>query len=168
MTRIAELTSFVVVSVPGGEQERRQVHHVVDVRRRSVFVLGLRQFGQDVVARLAPAVLDVGVELVVQPLQRVVRGWRLFAELADQFAREDGTELVVVLRRYAEKIGNDQQGERLRVVLEELACPAVDERVELLVGQPPHEVLVLLEALGRDAACSAVPGCGCAAADPAW
>ena len=89
--------------------------------RRSVLVLRLRQLGQDVPTRLTPAILDVGVELVVQPLQRVVRGGRLFAQRADLLAGEDRTELVVVLGRHAEQIGNDQERERLRVVLEEFA-----------------------------------------------
>ena len=64
----------------------------------------------------------------------------------------------MVLGRHAEKIGNDQQRERLRVILEELACAAVDELVELLVGKAPHEVFVLLEALGGDELVQQPPG----------
>ena len=77
-------------------------------------------------------------------------GGCFLTELAHQLAGEDGTELVMVLGGHAQQVGNDQERERLRVVLEEFARAAVDERVELLVGEPPHEVFVLLEALGGD------------------
>ncbi len=50
----------------------------------------------------------------------------------------------------AEQIGDDEQGERVRVVVDELALTPVEELVDLTIGEPPHELLVLLEALRRD------------------
>ena len=52
--------------------------------------------------------------------------------------------------RHAEQVGDDQQGERLRVLLDELAPSRGEELVELTVGERPHERLVLLEAFRRD------------------
>ena len=50
----------------------------------------------------------------------------------------------------AEQVGDDEHGERLAVVVDELALAAVDELVDLAVGEPPDEVLVLAQALRRD------------------
>ena len=43
-----------------------------------------------------------------------------------------------------------EQGERAGELADELALPAGEEVVEHAIGQPPHELLVLLEALRRD------------------
>ena len=51
----------------GGEEEGRDAHDRGDVGRRPVGVLGEREVGEDVGARLAAAVLDVGREPVVEP-----------------------------------------------------------------------------------------------------
>ncbi len=59
-------------------------------------------------------------------------------------------EPLVVLLGNTEEVGDDEHRERAGEVVDELAAAPVDERVELAVGQPPHEVLVLLEALRRD------------------
>ena len=56
----------------GGEQERRGPHHRGDLRRRAVGVGGQRQVGEHVLAGLAPPVLDVLGEPLVEPGQRVL------------------------------------------------------------------------------------------------
>ena len=61
-------------------------------------------------------------------------------------------EPLVVGLGHAEEVGDDVQGEGTGVAPDELALPAGRELVDLAVRVPPHEVLVLLEALGRDEA----------------
>ena len=56
----------------------------------------------------------------------------------------------MVLLGDAEQIGDDQHGERLGVGPDELAAPVGEELVELLVGEAPHERLVVLQPLRRD------------------
>ena len=51
---------------------------------------------------------------------------------------------------HAEQVGDHEHGERLGVRADELAPAVGDELVELLVGEAPHELLVLLEPLRRD------------------
>jgi len=51
---------------------------------------------------------------------------------------------------HPEKIGDDEHREGLRERVDELALIGADELVELLISQPPHERLVVLEPLGRD------------------
>ena len=102
----------------------------------------------------APAVLDVRGELLVEVLQRTV-GHRVVARAADRRRRsrtvqERLGELGVVVLGHAEQVGDDEQGERARELADELALAVGEERVELAVGEPPHELLVLLEALRRD------------------
>ena len=58
-------------------------------------------------------------------------------------------ELLVVLLGHAEQIGHHQQRERPGVGRQELTLAVGDELVDVAVGQPPHEVLVLLQPLGR-------------------
>ena len=69
----------------GGEQERRGPHHRGDLRRGAVGVGGQRQVGEHVLARLAPPVLDVLGEPLVEPGQRVLARAALLAgtDLAD-------------------------------------------------------------------------------------
>ena len=47
----------------------------------------------------------------------------------------------------AQQVGDREHGEGLRVGADELAAPVGDELVELLIGETPHERLVVLEAL---------------------
>ena len=61
-------------------------------------------------------------------------------------------ELVAVLGRDTHQIGDHQQGERPGETFDELALVALEVGVEHLVGELPHRVLVLLEALGGDQA----------------
>ena len=61
-------------------------------------------------------------------------------------------EVLVVLLGHTEQVGDDQQRERLCVRREELALAVGDELIDVAVGQPPHEVLVLLEPLRASAA----------------
>ena len=55
-------------------------------------------------------------------------------------------EPLVVLLGHAEQVGDDEHGERLGVGADELAVTVGDELVELLVGEAPHERLVVLAA----------------------
>ncbi len=114
--------------------------------------------GHHVVARIAPAVLDVRGELLVEELERVVRQRVALGAAAHRArpAARPGTEplaeqLVIALRD-AEQVGDDEHGEGLAVPADELATAAVDELVDLAVGEAPHELLVLAEALRRDQA----------------
>ena len=60
----------------GGEQVDGDSHHVVDLGERAVGECCGGESGHDVVARLAPAVLDVGGELLVEILEWGVRRQR--------------------------------------------------------------------------------------------
>jgi hypothetical protein len=134
---------LVVVSCPAANR------NVLEHRRDgAIGVFGRCQRSENVVTRRLAPVLEIADELVVEPRQRVE---------ADQIAVE-GTdlrsgprraqyhaELLVVLLRHAQHVGDDQQRERLCVGAEELALARGDEVVETLVGEAPHEVLVLLE-----------------------
>ena len=53
----------------------------------------------------------------------------------------------MVFLRHAEQVGDDEHGEGLRVGADELAAAVGEELVELLVGEAPHERLVVLEPL---------------------
>ena len=55
-------------------------------------------------------------------------------------------EPLVVRLGHAEHVGHDEHGEGLRVGADELAAAVGDELVELLVGEAPHERLVVLAA----------------------
>ena len=55
--------------LPGGEQVGRHPHHVDHLGRRPVREAGRRQPGQHVVAGLAPPVLDVGRQPLVEEFQ---------------------------------------------------------------------------------------------------
>ncbi len=74
---------------------------------------------------------------------------RLFGA-ADARARALGAELgaehLVIGLRHTEQIGDHEQRERARELADELAPPAGDELVELAIGEPPHELLVLAAA----------------------
>ena len=50
----------------------------------------------------------------------------------------------------AEQVGDHQERERVGVVVHEFAFAPPDELVDLAIGELPHELLVLLEALRRD------------------
>ena len=58
----------------------------------------------------------------------------------------------MVVLGHAEQVGDDEHRERLRVPVDELALAAVEELVDLAIGEPPHELLVLVQALRRDQA----------------
>ncbi len=51
-----------------------------------------------------------------------------------------------------EQVGDHEQRERARELADELARAVGDELVELTIGEPPHERLVLAQALRRDQA----------------
>ena len=137
----------------GGEQEGRRAHDVDHLRYRPVGIGGQRQLGEHVLAGLAPAVLDVLGELLVEPRQRVLAHAALgrVADLADGLAQAEAlAEALVVLLGHAEHVGDHEHGEGLRVGADELAAPVGDELVELLVGEAPHERLVVLEPPGGE------------------
>ena len=139
-----ERQHLAVGFLPGGEQEGREPHDVDDLRRGLVGVLGQGQRAQHVAPGLAAAVLDVGGELLLEELQGIVRdrlGFRHVVVLCGQ-RRQEG---LVILGRYAQQVGDDQQGQRLGVLPKELAVARLDELIEGAVGQRPHERLVLLE-----------------------
>ena len=117
---------------------------------RAVGVGGQGQVGEHVLARMASPVLDVLGEPLVEPGQRVLPRAPLLAgsDLADGSAEAEAlAEALMVLLGHPEEIGDHQHGERLGVGGDELTPPLAEELVELLVGQPPHELLVLLQPL---------------------
>ena len=94
---------------------------------------------------LRAAVLDVARELLVEEAERLV-----LQSLRRAPCDEVLAERVAVVVGHAEEVGDHHQRERDRVVVQELALARVDELVDRLVGERPHERLVLLEALRRD------------------
>ena len=111
----------------GGEEVGGDARDVDGLGDRAVGERRGRHAGQHVVARLAPAVLDVRGELLVEELERVVRQ-RLVAGAADgaglvaRPGAEPRAEQLVVALRYAEQVGDDEHGERLAVLADELAA----------------------------------------------
>lgn len=59
-------------------------------------------------------------------------------------------ERVAIFHRHTEQVGDHQQRERTGKSLDELPVPRRQEVVEHLIGEHPHGVLVLFEALGGD------------------
>ncbi len=132
-------------------------HHVDHVRRGTVGEGRGGQPGQHIIAGLAPAVLDVGRQPLVEELEGTV------AERTRPCAAESlGFGAVAALQLLAEplvvglghtkQVGDHVQREGSGVVLDELALPPCGELVDLAVGVPPHELLVLPEPLGRNQA----------------
>ena len=73
------------------------------------------------------------------------------ADLARVAAQaEELAEALVILFGHAEQVGDHEHGERLCVRADELAPAVGGELAELPVGEAPHELLVVLEALRRD------------------
>ena len=100
-------------------------------------------------------VLDVRGELLVEELERVVRqrpvaGAPTVPVLLPRPGAELVAEQLVVALGHAEQVGDDEHRERLAVAADELAVAALDELVDLAVGEPPHELLVLAQPLRRD------------------
>ncbi len=56
----------------------------------------------------------------------------------------------MVLFGHAEQVGDDEHRKRCAVLVDELDLPVRLELVDDPVGEPPHELLVLLQALRRD------------------
>ena len=139
----------------GGEQVRRDAHGVGDLGQRPVGERRGREPGEHVVARIGPPVLDVGRELLVEVLEWCVLERLALraseASLHSPVPAEDVlAEAVAVVLGHAEQVGDDQQREGLRVLGDELALALGEELVDRLIGELPHELLVLLEPLGRD------------------
>ena len=92
-------------------------------------------------------------EPVVEPRERVEGrvALRPGADLTGRRAQAEAlAEPPVVGFGHSEQIGDDEHRERLRVRADELAAAVGDELVELLIGEAPHERLVVLEPLRRD------------------
>ena len=142
-----------VVSWPAANKNVGGPHDVDDLGRGPVGVGREREVREHVVARLAPPVLDVLREPVVEPPERVELHVALLAhaDLAGVAAQaEVFAEPPVILFRHAEQVGDHEHRERLRVRADELAAAVGDELAELLIGEAPHELLVVLEPLRRD------------------
>ena len=146
--------------LPGGEQVRGDADDVDDLGQLAVRERGRGQGGEHVLTGLPPAVLDVAAEAVVEPRQRAV-GHGLRRRAADgTLAGAVGqglAELLVLLLGHAQEVGDDEQRERVGVVPDQLALAAVEELVELAVGQAPDELLVLLQPLRRELPHEQVP-----------
>ena len=106
-----------VVSWPGREQVRGDAHDVDDLGRRAVGERRGGEPGEHVVARLAPPILDVLGEPLVEELQRVVRH-RVASVLPIAPSRRRppscGAEHRVIRFGHAEQIGDDEHRERAR------------------------------------------------------
>src|SRR4029453_17430657 len=86
-----------------------------------------------------------------EELERLVRHCAVVRKLSFAWVSlELLPELLVLLFGNAEQIGDHEQRERARVVADELALAAAQELVDLTIGEPPHELLVLLEPLRRE------------------
>ena len=166
--RSAAPSSLAVVSWPAPNRKVAVRTTSVTAGTVPVRVGGRSEFTQDIVAWLGTALFDVGAELLVEELQRVDGRGVAFDVSHQVRARQRVTELLVVVSRNAEKVGNRQQRERFRVRGEELTLAAVDELVELAVRELPEEVLVGLEPARASAAGSAgnAPACGWAGPSP--
>ena len=148
-------SSRTVVSCPAEKRLAATRTTSIDLGHRAVGEGRRRQARQHVLARLAPAVLDVGGEPVVEELERRV-GERPLAGAPETLcvlavaALQLVAEPRVVLLGHAEQVGDDVEGEWPREVTDEFALATLDELVDLAVGVPPHEVLVLAQPLRGD------------------
>ena len=136
----------------GGEQVGGDAHDVDDLGQRPVRERRGRQAGQHVVGRIRPSALDVLGELGVEELERVVPQRLLAApdRVTRALRRQLGSKHLVILLGHPEQIRDHQHCERARELADELAAAIGDEFVDLAVGEPPDELLVLAEALRRD------------------
>ena len=133
----------------GGEEVGGDQHDVVGFRQRSVRERRGGELRHDVVARFAASILDVVREPLVEELERLVRHLTALRS-RPIVALQLGAQRLVVGFRHAEQVGDDEEGERVRVLLHEVALAPRAELVDLAIGEPPHELLVLLESLRRD------------------
>ena len=83
-------------------------------------------------------------------LKRSYRNSSGLCVISSMSRRQPPAEQRVIGFGDAFQIGNDRQGEGLRIGADHLARPGVEEPVDEAVGVAPHEVLVFLEALRRD------------------
>ncbi len=139
----------------GPEQERRRPDHRRDGWCRTVGVLRERQIRQHVVTRFAPACLEVLGEPVVEPLaalELVVASASAERDRGGTVAAqsEAHAERLVVVLGHPEDIGDREHRERLGIGRDELTAPGTDDAVQLVVGEAPHELLVLLQPSRRD------------------
>ena len=143
----------------GRKQVGGNADDVDDLGQLSVGERRCRQRGEHVIARVPAAVLDIAAEAVVEPLERAVRQHVLRAadRVVARPACQSVPEFLVFVLWDPEEVGNDEQRERVGVVADELALTTSDELVDLTVGEPPHEFLVLLQPLRCELAHDQVP-----------
>ena len=128
-----------------GEEVGGEQGDVVHLRRRAVGEGGRGHRRHDVVAGRAAAILDVGRELLVEELERLV------LQVLGQVGQPVAEQAVVGLGN-AFEVGDHQQRERRRVGADELAAALLDELVQLAIGEAPHELLVGAQPSGRQEA----------------
>ena len=139
--------------LPGGEQKSRGQHHRGHIGRGAVGVGRQRQFGEHVLAGLTPPVLHIFGEPFVEPGQGVLSRAPFFARsyLTDGAAQPESlSKASVILFGHPEEVGDYQHGEGLGVRADELAPTIADELVQLLTGEAPDELLIVLEPLRGD------------------
>ena len=108
--RTLELSSLTTVSWPAANRNVAWCTHIPSTSGVDPSgILGIGQFGEDVILGMLPASSDVGGELVLQPLQRIHRH-SLALQGSDRPADRGqlDPELLAVLRGNAEQIGDDQ------------------------------------------------------------
>ena len=106
-----------MVSWPPGEEVGGEQGDVVDLGHGAVGEGGRGHLRQDVVAGLAATVLDVGGELLVEELERLVRPAPCVT------SPNPSANAGVVLLGDAFELGDDQERERLGVVVDDVAPP---------------------------------------------
>ena len=127
----------------GGEHERGHAGNVNRVGCRAVGKRCQRKLGEDVVARIAPPILDV----LDEPLLFHANEAAAFA--FEPASSRSAAESLTVGLGYAQQVGNRVERERKIVVNDDLALALREEAADLLVGKIPQEVLVVLEPLRR-------------------
>ena len=128
----------------GGEEVGGDEGHVLHVGSGPVRERGGSETRHDVVSRVAAPVRDVRHELVVEELEGLVRHGAVHQGAE---ARPEQTE---VRLGHALQVSDDEEREGAGVLADELALSFVEKLVHLAVGQAPHELLVLAQALGCD------------------
>ena len=136
----------------GREDVGGHPHDIAHLGHRPVGEGRGRQAGEHIVTRLAATIFHIRREDLVEVLQGRF-GQRLLGiaeTTAVGAARKPLDELVAILVGHAKQVGDDAQRERARETLDEFTLTGSEKGVEDVVGELPHRVLVLLEALRCD------------------
>ncbi len=113
--------------------------------------VAMGDLGEGVVGGTAPAVLHVLGEPPLEVCHVATRVLRP-VDVAQHRRVERVAEFGVVALGHPEDVGDRERGVRLGIAVHELAATLHEERVDLPVGQPPEELLVLPEASRGDEA----------------